>query len=143
MDTKFEFNFEHPHEPMEVISAWQEWSKHNRVVAEMNEPLVTKDSREYLHNTTNAVKTMSSEQWDDFFKRNKEMKAKETNLKYFDEAVEHFDDTLCEFQNELSGEQLFNCFYKAAKKQLDRITKEYDNAKDLVDMLEGKVRGKK
>jgi len=103
-------------EPIEVIDAWQRWYQENRVVAQMDEPLVTKDSREGLHNTTNAVDTIAKEIW---------MK----------KAQEHFADTIAEFQYELSGKDLYKAFYAAAMDNMDCVEKEYNKAKQLVDML--------
>jgi hypothetical protein len=103
-------------EPIEVIDAWQRWYQENRVVAQMDEPLVTKDSREGLHNTTNAVDTIAKEIW---------MK----------KAQEHFADTIAEFQYELSGKDLYKAFYKAVYENAECARKEYEKIKELLDLL--------
>lgn len=103
-------------EPLEAINAWQEWYKTHRVVAELDKPLASKDSRENLHDTTEAL--------DSFVKTTS-----------FQKAKEYFSDTLCEFSNELSGKDLYKAFYAAALEVLDIADKEYKKAKDLVDML--------
>jgi len=41
--------------PMETLQQWQEWYRANRKVASLDEPLVSKESRENLHDTVNAV----------------------------------------------------------------------------------------
>ena len=104
--------------PMEAIDQWQEWYRNTRVVAEMDEPLVTKDSREALHDTQHAVETVSKAYW---------MK----------KAQEHFADTICEFTNELTGQELYKAFYAAACENLSIASKEYAKAKSLVDCLKG------
>lgn len=106
----------HPHEPIDAITSWQEWYKNNRVVACLDEPLITKGSRENMHDTTNAllnyIDTVS-----------------------FEKAKQHFADTLAEFANELSGKDLYKAFYSAAVENMDAVEKEYKEAKAIVDML--------
>jgi len=50
-------------------------------------------------------------------------------------AEEHFADTIVEFSSELSGKELYKAFYAAAIANLDAAEKEYQKAKQLVDML--------
>ena len=109
---------EHPHEPIDAINKWQEWYKSNRVVASLDKPLVSKDSRENLHDTTNAIESMSKEIW-------------------LQKAEEHFADTLAEFQYELSGKDFYQAFCKAAHTNVEIAKKEYERAKELVDLLQG------
>ena len=109
---------EHPHEPIDAIKEWQEWYKSNRVVASLEQPLVSKDSRENLHDTTDAIESMSKEIW-------------------LHKAEEHFADTLAEFQYELSGKDFYQAFCKAAQTNVDIAKKEYERAKELVDLLQG------
>ena len=104
--------------PMEAIEQWQDWYRKHKVVAEIDEPLVTKDSREALHDTQHAVNTYAKTYW---------MK----------KAQEHFADTICEFTNELTGQDLYKAFYAAAKENLDIAAKEYAKAKSLVNCLKG------
>ena len=107
--------------PMEAIDQWQDWYRKHKVVAEIDEPLVTKDSREALHDTQNATNSYV-------------MAAKDYWMK---KAQEHFADTICEFTNELTGQELYKAFYAAAKENLDIVAKEYAKAKSLVDCLKG------
>lgn len=50
-------------------------------------------------------------------------------------AQEHFADTIAEYQYELSGKELYKAFYKAAYENMEAVKKEYERAKELVDML--------
>lgn len=128
---------DHPHEPMDVIYAWQEWAKNNRTVAQMDEPLLTKDSRENLHDTSHA--TAEIKDWRSFFK---ELAADPVADSYADKtyeqkATEYFADTIVQFINEIGGIKLYECFVAAAKQNYAVTKKEYDNAKNLIDLLDG------
>jgi hypothetical protein len=107
---------EHPHEPIDAIKGWQDWYKKHKIVAQMDEPLVTKDSRENMHDTTDAVDSAAKAMW-------------------MNKAQEHFADTLAEFQYELSGKDLYKAFYKAAYENAEVARKEYEKSKELIDML--------
>lgn len=113
-------------EPLEAISAWQKWYKEHRVVAQMDQPLVTKDSRQNLHNTTNTAFTMNEA---------------ETKNMWIQKAQEHFEDTLAEYQYELTGKDFFKAFYRAAYQNAEYAKKEYDRAQELVDLLRYKDLG--
>lgn len=108
---------------MEAINAWQKWYKEHQGVAELDEPLVTKDSRESLHDTS---KTFDS------------MQAVEKSLyapDYKQKAKEHFADTLVEFCNELTGAEFFEAFLSAAYEALEYSKKEMERNQELVDLL--------
>ena len=109
---------EHPHEPIDAINQWQEWYQNNKVVASPDKPLVSKDSRENLHDTTDAIENMSKKIW-------------------LQKVEEHFADTLAEFQYELSGKDFYQAFCKAAQNNVEVAKKEYERAKELVDLLQG------
>lgn len=98
------------------IDQWQKWYKHNKLVAELDQPLVTKSSREKMHNTKDAVQSLNQKT-------------------HFDKAKEYFLDTICEFNEELSGQQIFKAFYAAAQENLDYFDKEYKKAKQIVDCI--------
>jgi hypothetical protein len=133
---------EHPHEPIDVIQNWQEWYKKNRVIAQIDEPLVSKDSRENLHDSTNAVDKLPD--WREFYAELIEDKPMTTeNLTLKQKTTEWFADTIAEFCNELTGEEMFECFLSAAINNLDCVKKEYDKAQILVDLLRCKNHGKK
>jgi hypothetical protein len=108
---------EHPHEPIDAIKKWQDWYKSHRVVASIDNPLVSKDSRENMHDTTNAIETIGKEIW-------------------LQKVEEHFADTLAEFQYELSGKDFYEAFCRAAHTNMEVARKEYERAKELVDMLQ-------
>lgn len=105
------------HEPVHAIKEWQDWYRKHRVVASMDEPLVTKESRENMHETT---------------KISDEQKAKEM---WIEKAKEHFCDTLAEYQYELSGKDFYKAFYQAASEQMNAAEKEYQRSRELVDLL--------
>lgn len=127
---------EHPHEPINAINDWQIWYRNNKIVAELNEPLVTKDSREKLHDSSNAVSSVYAvPDWKTFWE-----KPYESNNVYKQKAAEHFADTIAEFQNELTGAELFEAFTAAAMQHLEFIEKEYNNAKQLSELIQGNVK---
>jgi len=118
-----------PYTPEET-KAWFNWSykklkepvkpfKQN-IVAELNEPLVTKDSREKLHDTT--ASTAQSIEHAECLKKTKE----------------YFADIICEAICELTGEEVYQAFYKACKELRNTTKKEYDNANKLFECLNSK-----
>lgn len=113
-------------EPVDTIKQWQKWYRSHRIVAEMDVPLVTKDSRENMHDTTNTTTTLegSNNPLTDY-----------CAAMSFQKAKEYFADTIAEFANELSGKELYKAFYAAAIDNMDCVEKEYNKAKQLVDML--------
>jgi len=113
-------------EPIETINQWQEWYRRHRVVAEMDQPLVTKDSRESMHDTSKATTTL---------KGSDNLLTDYCKAMSFQKAKEYFADTIAEFANELSGKELYKAFYAAAMDNMDAVEKEYNKAKQLVDML--------
>lgn len=78
--------------------------------------MVNKDSWEELHDTTNAFAS---------FIEGEAIK----------KATQCFADTIAEYGCELSGKQLYACFYAAAIENLNYADKEYKKAKQLVDSL--------
>lgn len=106
--------------PIQAIDAWQKWYKEHQVVASFDKPLASKDSRENLHDTSNATDTMTNA---------------EAKTMWMEKAQEHFADTLAEYQYELSGKDFYKAFYAAAYENMTHAKKEYDSAKELVDML--------
>jgi len=129
-------------EPVETIKAWQDWYKSHRPVAEIDDPLVTKDSRENLHDTSNATDTLPN--WREHYAELiGDRLPLQSNDIYKQKATEFFADTIAEFSNEMSGEELFACFRQAAKEHLEHIQKEYDFAMDFIDLIGGKTNAKK
>lgn len=85
----------------------------------MDEPMATKDSREKLHDTTKAVKKLATAA---------EMEAAE-------KATMCFADTIAEYSSELSGADLYKCFFNAVMENMNYADKEYKKAKQLMDLL--------
>lgn len=118
-------------EPIDAISKWQEWYRSNRVIAEIDTPGASKESREFLHDTSNVTAVMP--EWRDILEELDSSPMDSTPFKI--KATEHFADTLAEFCNELSGAELFECFLTAAIEHADIVKKEYERAQQLVDLL--------
>lgn len=110
--------------PMETIEQWQDWYR-------KNQPEISKDSRENLHDTSNATDTMPD--WRSHYQA---LINDTDNSMYLQKAIDHFADTLCEFQYELTGEQFYNCFLAAANQVCNTAKAEYDKTKQLVDILQ-------
>ena len=104
---------------LDAIHNWQQWFRENRVVAELDEPGESKDSRENLHDTTKSIASLNEA----------------VTAQAFNKAKEHFADTMAEFWNELTGPQLYKAFYAAAMEQLQYQEKELKKAQSIVDML--------
>lgn len=123
--------------PMETIEQWQEWYRKHRTVAQLDEPLVSKDSREKLHDTSNATDTMPD--WRGHYAQlisdGPAPMVTPDNSIYKQKATEHFADTLCEFQNELTGAEFYECFLAAATEICDNAKIEYDKTKELVNLF--------
>ena len=92
----------------------------------MDEPLVTKDSRAQLHDTSKTTTTLDG---------SNNLLTDYCTAMSFQKAKEYFADTIAEFTNELSGKELYKAFYAAAMDNMDCVEKEYNKAKQLVDML--------
>jgi len=90
------------------------------IVAELDEPLVTKDSREKLHDTT--ASTAQSIKHAECLKKTRE----------------YFADTICEAMDELTGEEVYQAFYKACEALRNTTKKEYNNANELFECLDNK-----
>jgi hypothetical protein len=106
-------------DPMEALDAWHKWYREHQPVASIEEPMVTKDSREQLHDTTNAVAQLVSDAEQLSFKK----------------ATEYFADTLAEFSCDLSGAQLYEALLKAATDNYEYTKGEYDKAKQFLNLI--------
>lgn len=106
-------------EPVDTVKSWQDWYRNHQVVASMDEPMATKNSREQLHDTTKAVKKLATA----------------AEVEAAEKATMCFADTIAEYSSELSGAQLYRCFYAAALDNMNHADKEYKKAKQLMDML--------
>ena len=134
-----------PDDPLKNIITWQ--TKHKQIkqacgVAEMDTPGTTKDSREALHDTSNA--TDSVKDWRSFWRDVLEdsgqwigtedelteaTKKQKTMTKQ--KAVDDFLDTICCALEEMSGEEVFDCLIEAVQSQWDYTLKEHTKANDL------------
>lgn len=103
-------------EPVDAVKSWQDWYRKHQSVASMDEPMASKDSREKLHDTANAVTTLIESE-------------------AIKKATTCFADTIAEYGSELTGPQLYRCFYAAAVDNFNYADKEYKKAKQLMDML--------
>jgi len=122
---------DHPHEPLDAIKKWQEWYKQNRIVAEIDTPLISKQLRENLHDTTNLATSMTDALDQKQIAENKK------------KAQEYFADTIAEFANELSGKDLYEALLAAATYNLETLKKEYDQAQEFVALVQGNGYGTK
>lgn len=93
-------------DPIQAIDAWQKWYK-NHSTDSISEP-----KQPLISMTDNKAKEM-----------------------WMQKAQEHFADTLCEYQYELTGKDFYKAFYKAAYENMQVAHKEYERSKELVDML--------
>ena len=98
---------------MEKTNAWKTWLKEHAVVAQMDEPLVTKDARENLHDTFNATNTMKNDP--------------------ITKATDYFADTIAELLPELGGEVLYQCFVLAVEQAYEQTEKEFESVKSLME----------
>ena len=140
----------------DLLSSFDTWKesmediKKKSGVAQLNEPLVSKDSRETLHNTSNA--TDSIKDWRSFWKnvldeespeagvysKYELAKATETQLTITKQkTVNNFLDEICCALEEMSGKEVFDCFLEAVQSQFDYTKKEHDKTSELLDLLTG------
>jgi hypothetical protein len=110
---------EHPHEPIDAINSWQEWYKKNRVVASLDTPMQTKDSREELHDTSNTIDSWLEACTYDAMKQ----------------ATEHFGDTIVEASASLSADEIYSCLLQALQENYDHTKKEFENAARLLELI--------
>lgn len=106
-------------EPVDAVKSWQDWYRKHQLVASMDEPMTSKDSREQLHDTAKAMENMAA--------------AIETEA--IRKATTCFADTIAEYSSELSGADLYKCFFNAVMENLNYADKEYKKAKQLMDLL--------
>ena len=101
---------EHPHEPINAINDWQIWYRNN-----MKQDGVYKNP-----------------DWKSFWE-----KPYEGNNVYKQTAAQHFSDTIAEFQNEITGAEMFEAFTAAVMQHLEFIEGEYKNIKQLMELVQG------
>jgi hypothetical protein len=138
-----------PEDPLNHIKTWQTKFKEHKQqcgVAEMDTPGTTKNSREALHDTSNA--TDSVKDWrtfwkdvlddsEDNFENELATAIKQQIAMAKQKAVDNFLDTICCALEEMSGEEVFDCFFEAVQSQHKYTKKEYDKTNELMDLLAG------
>jgi hypothetical protein len=138
-----------PEDPLNHIKTWQaKFKEHKKQcgVAELDEPLVSKDSRENLHNTSNAVDSIKD--WRTFWKDvldesgahvypenelNQAIQKQKTMAKQ--KTIDNFLDEICCALEEMSGEEVFDCFLEAVQSQHEYTKKEHDKTNELMNLL--------
>tara|TARA_R110000868_G_scaffold38952_4_gene136037 strand:+ start:1718 stop:2143 length:426 start_codon:yes stop_codon:yes gene_type:complete len=127
------------------FKAWHTWYKNNAQVTSMDEPQVIKDSCENPDEIINATGTLSSWYTDalETFYGNlnnaaKENKKMETELKVSltEQLTTYFEDTLCEFYDELTPIEIVQSFHEAIKRNFTLHTKEFNKAKELLEFVD-------
>lgn len=98
-------------------------------VAEINTPGTTKDSREALHDTSNA--TDSIKDWRSFWSEVlDESQGKEEDLK---EAINGFADTICCALDKMNGTEVCECMFAAVTQQFEYTLKEHNKSIELLN----------
>jgi hypothetical protein len=100
----------------------------------MNAPLITKDSRENLHNTSKATDSMADWRayWKEVLDETEENFKTENQMSvHKQKTVDNFLDTICCALEEMNGEEVFDCFLEAVQSQWNYTKKEYDKTNDL------------
>lgn len=110
---------EETNQAMAAIQQWQKWYRDHKLIADPEEPLVAKDQRHNLHDTSNTSATLNHM----------------TNQNLLAEATNAFADTIAEYTGALSGKDIYKAFYSAANSQFEFAKKEYKQAEDLMNML--------
>ena len=125
-----------PEDPLKNIITWQ--TKHKQIkqecgVAEMDTPGTTKDSREALHDTSNA--TDSVKDWRSFWKDVLDEPATWDCSDTKQKTVDSFLDIICCALEELSAKEVFDCFAEAVQSQNEYTKKEYYKTTELMNLL--------
>ena len=120
---------EETNQAMAAIQQWQKWYRDNKIVADPEEPLVAKDQRENLHDTSNTAATMSD----------MPLPLKEYDVRT--NAFNDFSDVIATYMGVLGGKELYKIFFKAAQEYADIIEAEYKQANDLVNSLRYRTKG--
>jgi hypothetical protein len=138
-----------PEDPLNHIKTWQaKFKEHKKQcgVAELDEPLVSKDARENLHNTSYAVDSIKDwrtfwkdvlDESEDNFENKLATAVKQQKTMAKQKTVDNFLDEICCALEEMSGAELFDCFVEAVQAQFDYTKKEHDKTSELLDLLTG------
>lgn len=101
----------------------------------METPYATKDSRESLHNTSNATDAIKD--WRTFWKDVLDEPEVKVCSGAKQKAIDDFLDTICCALEEMNGEEVFDCFLEAVQVRHEDAKKEYDKTNELMDLLIG------
>ena len=101
----------------------------------METPYATKDSRESLHNTSNATDAIKD--WRTFWKDVLDEPETKVCSGAKQKAIDEFLDTICGALEEMSGKEVFDCFTEAVQSQWEYTKKEFDKTTELMDLLIG------
>jgi hypothetical protein len=96
------------------------------VVADPGQLGTAKTNRENMHNTTMAVDSILN------FSLKQSYLA---DLSPKEKATSYFADTICEFSELLTPEELYQCLVDAMKAHHEHTKKEYDHATKLFDLI--------
>ena len=126
MTTQFSENL------LNQIKTWQDKFKECKQqcgVAEMDTPGTTKDSREALHDTSNA--TDSIKDWRSFWSEVLD----EPQIKKEDrqEAINGFADTICCALEKMDGKEVCECMFVAVTQQFEYTLKEHNKSIELLN----------
>jgi len=116
------------------MAAWLSWHRSHRIVAQMNKPRVTKESRENLHDTSNASAVFPD--WCNFMKELTDTVEKEANdyrEEFKIQAKSRFYDVICDYFTELTPEDFHEALVDAASKYLESTRIEYEKCCKLHD----------
>jgi hypothetical protein len=78
------------------------------------------------------------QEWQDWYRKqpkNFQTETKAIQKQMKTKAEEHFADTIAEFCSEISGKEMYEAFYAAALQNMEHHKKEYQKAKELIDLL--------
>ena len=138
-----------PEDPLNHIKTWQAKFKEHKQqcgVAELDEPLVSKDSREKLHDTSKAVDSIKDwrtfwkdvlDDSEDNFENELATAVKQQKTMAKQKTIDNFLDEICCALEEMSGKEVFDCFLKAVQSQHEYTKKEYDKTNELMNLLTG------
>lgn len=113
------------YDPMTPIKEWQRWYRSHQMVGITDEPMTAKESREQMHDASNAVDALLTME---------NIKQKNTQ---FEDAVLCFEDTIAMYSSLLTGAELYKAMYTAAANNFAYVEKEYNKAKQLTNLFKG------
>jgi 7,8-dihydro-6-hydroxymethylpterin-pyrophosphokinase len=98
------------------------------VVADPGQLGTAKTNRENMHNTTMAVDSILNFSL-------KPAPPLVTDLSSKEKATNYFADTICEFSEQLTPEELYQALLDAMERHYQHTKKEFDHATKLLDLI--------